>query len=99
MKPYRYFVVFALLLALLPMPYGYFQLLRLIVTIASAVAAYEEYVMKRHGWVFTFVIICLLFNPVFIVSFSRATWMLLDTVTAVVFFLSQLKVSPSFNDR
>lgn len=79
--------VLALVVAVLPLPYGYYALLRLVVTAFAAFFAYTEYNThdKYTGWFFSFVAVALLFNPLVPVHLSRSSWFLLDLIGAGVF--------------
>jgi len=75
-----------LLLALLPFPYAYYTLLRIVVTICAGIIAYN---LKPHedrkNWFFIFVGIAILFNPIIPIHLSRKIWGLIDIIVAVVF--------------
>ncbi|MBB2905806.1 hypothetical protein FHR76_002188 [Rhizobium sp. RAS22] len=77
----------ALLVALLPLPYGYYTLLRLVITAFAAFFAYVEYDKQKAftGWVFGFIGVALLFNPLIPVHLSRSSWFFLDLIAAGVF--------------
>ena len=80
-----------LLVALLNNPYGYYQLLRWIITGASVFLSYTYFnsASKRYGWVF--LIVAILFNPLWPFFFEKSTWQVLDLITAGVFFISLKK--------
>lgn len=76
-----------LLAALLPWPYGYYDLLRLAVFVVSAWIAYEQW---RHddgvsGWVVAFGAAALLFNPFMPIHLTREIWSVLNIGTAMLF--------------
>ena len=52
-----------LLLALAPLPYGYYTLLRLVVCGVGAYGASLAYGLGKQGWVLILGLIALLFNP------------------------------------
>lgn len=71
----------------LPMPYGYYNLVRIVATgmfIWSAVVLYQ-----RGGqylpWIFALVAIT--FNPIFKISFEKEVWIVIDIVAAVLLFI------------
>lgn len=73
--------------ALLPWPYGYYQLLRLAVCVVSGWIAYEQW---KHddavsGWVVAFGGLALLYNPVMPVHLSREVWSVLNLSSAALF--------------
>src|SRR5256885_215532 len=65
-------------------PYGYYTLLRLIVCGTVIYLAFIASEAKSRGWAITFVLLALLFNPVFIVRMHRADWRLFDIAAAIV---------------
>jgi hypothetical protein len=77
-----------LVIALAPLPYGYFMLLRLVVCGAAVWLAYTLMAGRRSqgmGW--AFVGVALLYNPVFRVHFEREIWMILNLATTAPFAL------------
>lgn len=70
------------LLAIADLPYGYYQLLRLVVT---GYAAYIAYLYFRRGlsaWGWAFGFIALLYNPLFVISMSKAFHALVNLAVA-----------------
>ena len=76
----------ALLIALLPFPYFYYQLLRIVVTIAAAIYAHKFYEDNQMAKVITFGAIVLIWNPIFPIYMDKSAWMILDIVGALVFY-------------
>ncbi len=72
-----------LLLCLAPMPYGYFQLVRLLATIAFAVMAVRYYKQRIIWLVYTFGILALMFQPFYKIAFGRTVWNFLDVIVAI----------------
>ena len=73
--------------ALLPWPYGYYHLLRLVVCAVSGWIAYEQW---KHddaisGWVVAFGGVALLYNPLMPVHLSREIWSVLNLASAALF--------------
>ena len=79
-------VAVLLLIALLPLPYFYYQLLRIVVIVAAAIYAYKFYKDNQMAKVITFGIIALIWNPIFPIYMDKSAWMILDIVGAVVFY-------------
>ena len=79
----------ALLIAILPLPYGYYTLLRLVVCGATAFIAYQAYGERGHvsGWVVVFGILALLFNPLIPVQLNRELWAPIDIGAAVIMLI------------
>ena len=72
-----------LLLCLAPMPYGYYQFIRLASMIAFAIMAYQYYEQKREGLMITFGALALLFQPFIKIALGRTMWNVVDVVVAV----------------
>ena len=82
-----------LILALLPWPYGFYNLLRLAVCVVSAWLAYEQW---KHddavsGWVVALSAAALLYNPLLPIHLTREIWSVLNIATAGL-FLGHLRV-------
>jgi hypothetical protein len=77
-----------LLLAILPNPYSYYMLLRVIVCAVGAYSAYIAYQKKEVGWSWAFGIIAALFNPFIPVHLTKEIWMFFNLISAAVFFAS-----------
>lgn len=78
-------LIMALLLAacLLPLPYGYYSLLRIV---AMAVFAYMAYVYNQRKVMplaFTFGALALLFQPFIKIALGRGLWNIIDVAVAV----------------
>ncbi len=69
-------------------PYDYYTLLRWIVCGVSAYQAYVYTVFKKIGWAWAFIVIGTLFNPIFKVGLSRATWAPIDIAVAAICIVS-----------
>jgi len=80
-----------LLLAILNLPYGYYTFLRLGITLSAGLFAYRFYESKETVWAIVFGAIALLFNPIVPVYLDKSTWVMIDIVTAIVFFYSSTK--------
>ena len=74
-----------LFLAIAPMAYGYYTLLRIIVCLFFGVLAYQNFDKAQYGppiaWVFGFVAI--LFNPIVPIYFSKELWMIIDAAVGI----------------
>jgi len=76
-----------LLLAIFPLPYGYYTLLRLVVTVCAIIAAWVSFKAKETvNWeVVAMGLIAILFNPLAPVWLSRSVWLPIDLVAAGFF--------------
>ncbi len=85
-----------LILALTKQPYSYYMLLRIIV---FGTAIYGIYISSKYvvrNWVWIFLIIAIIFNPISPIYMNREIWALIDISTSIVFFIS-LNFVPSKN--
>lgn len=81
---YTYLIIAAiLLLCLAPMPYGYFQLVRLFSTIAFGLMAFKFYKERREKLAYTFCTLVLLFQPFYKISLGRTVWNIIDIIVAI----------------
>jgi hypothetical protein len=85
----------ALLLAWVPMPYGYYQLLRIAVT-ACAIWM----LLSSDGWnslpkwsKYTLLSIAVLFNPLLPIHLDRALWAVIDPITAGILLFISIRVT------
>lgn len=72
-----------LLLCLAPMPYGYYQLVRIVAMIAFAIMSYQYYEKKVMTQAITFGGLALLFQPFIKVALGRTLWNWVDVIVAL----------------
>ena len=72
-----------MLLCLAPMPYGYYQLVRVVAMIVFAIMAYQYYEKKKASLAITFGGLCLLFQPFIKVALGRTLWNVVDVIVAI----------------
>lgn len=76
-----------LIIALGDLPYGYYQVLRLVVCGASAYLAFLAFSAKRKSVCGELLVAnAIVFNPIIPVYLSREIWSVLDIVSAVLLF-------------
>lgn len=91
-QKYLGYIAVALLAgAFIPFPYFYFQILRIVVTIAAVVNASAAYHSSNSKWVWAFGLIAVLFNPIAPIFLDRIVWLPLDFIAAVVFVIFLMK--------
>ncbi|MGL3214036.1 DUF6804 family protein [Bradyrhizobium sp. BR 1433] len=73
-----------LLFAILKLPYGYYTFLRVAIFGFCGVVAALSFLEKTSFWGLAFLLLALLFNPVFPVYLQRQTWFWLDLGAAIV---------------
>lgn len=71
------------LLALLPWPYGYYILLRIVTCLVCAILVYGQWQHDRaiSGWVVALGATALLYNPVLTIHLTREIWSVLNIAT------------------
>lgn len=84
--------IFLLLLALLPMPYGYYTFVRIFICLYSAFLAYKTWQEQIQLWMWIFIIIAILFNPLIPIYLNRELWAIIDITAAVIIFSSISKL-------
>lgn len=69
-------------------PYGYYILLRWVVSISAIILAYNYYNSKLTAWTLVFGGIAFLFNPIFPIYLDKQTWVIIDLIVAIIFFIA-----------
>jgi hypothetical protein len=72
------------LLALADLPYGYYQLLRIVVTGAAAWIAYSCYGRSNLVGVAAFAAIAIIFNPIAKIHMERELHAIFNVLTAII---------------
>ena len=93
MKQVYLFMVAMLLLCLAPMPYGYFMLVRFVMTVACGWMAYQYYQRQKTVAMWVFGALVMLFQPVYKIALGRTVWNIVDVIVAifliVLFFMEK----------
>ncbi len=69
------------LVAVLPLPYGYFQFLRWLVAIISGVGMMRAFTLGIYALGWCLLAICILFNPILPFHLEKGTWKVIDFVS------------------
>ncbi len=92
MKGILLVVAIALLLALAPLPIGYYTFLRILVTISSIFIIAKELKIGLTIWSILFGISAIIFNPIIpIYLYQKSLWMPIDIVAAMLFLSYSFK--------
>lgn len=87
MKPVvKLVIAVLLLLCLVDMPYGFYQLVRFAATAAFAYLAYDSFKSKEDGKGFLFAALAVLFQPFFKIALGRTMWNVVDVLVAIALF-------------
>ncbi|MEI7663224.1 MAG: DUF6804 family protein [Bacteroidota bacterium] len=77
-----------LLICLMDMPYGYYQLIRFVAVVGFAILGYFAYEGKNTQVTIVFVVLAFLYQPLLKVSLGRDIWMVVDAVVAAGLIIS-----------
>jgi FtsH-binding integral membrane protein len=88
MKQFKYLAAALLVLAVFHLPYGYYQFLRITITIIAGVVAYQELEQSNKTAFVLFLVTALIFNPIIPVYLTRSVWLPIDLAAALLFVLS-----------
>jgi len=69
-------------------PYDFYILLRWAIFMSSMIVAYGFYKSKITAWTFIFGAVAFLFNPIAPIYLNKSTWVTLDFIGAILFFLA-----------
>lgn len=72
-----------LLLCLLDMPYGYYQLVRFVALIGFSILAYHANQKEEQTSQVIFIILAILFQPFFKIALGRTLWNIVDVIVAL----------------
>ena len=70
--------------------YGFYQLLRIAVTVAALVGALTAWRDRETGWFWLFAATAVVFNPVIPLRFEAVTWHFIDWCAAGMFLVNAL---------
>jgi hypothetical protein len=83
-----------LLVAVLPMPYDYYQILRVVVSVGVIYLLAKNWAALDSLTRGAFIVIAIVFNPVAPIYLSKGTWTILDLMAAgYLFFYDRLSIS------
>lgn len=73
-------------------PYDFYILLRWVIFISSIVVAWGFYKSELTAWIFIFGAITFLFNPIAPIHLTKASWIPIDLISSILFFLAAYSV-------
>ncbi len=83
----------ALLLCLLHLPYGYYELVRFLGMVGFGYLAFEAHRAKRDNEVIIYAGLSILFQPFLKIALGREVWNMVDVIVGIGLLLSVLKIS------
>ena len=75
-------------LCLTDMPYGYFQFVRFAALVGFAFLAYQAYQREKQTEMVIYILLALLFQPVFKISLGRSIWNAVDVIVGIALIAS-----------
>ncbi len=85
---YRLAIILLMLVALGDQPYAYYQFLRWATAIVSFYLAYNAYENHVTGWMWAFIIVGVLFNPIVPFHMKKESWQVYNLAVAVLYGVS-----------
>lgn len=82
MKNLKITFAIALLICWLPMPYGYYQLMRFVGLIIFGILAFQEWESGNRNKAILYIALTILFQPFEKIALGRSLWNLIDTAVA-----------------
>lgn len=74
-------------IAILPLPYAYYEVLRVIVSIGVTYLLITNWInLKEFQARLTAVIIIILFNPIYPIFLSKSWWVVIDIISAWIIY-------------
>ncbi len=71
--------------------YGFYQLLRWVVSASGVFNAYQAYKINLKGWSVAMVVVAILFNPIAPIYLDKGMWVFIDIAVAVAMFVLSQK--------
>lgn len=84
---------FLLLIALAPLPLGYYTFMRWGVTVAAIAMCTVAYKGNQGTWLFLLIPIAILFNPISPVYMTRESWAPFDVIAAAALLLAGARIT------
>ncbi len=72
--------------------YGYYQILRIVVSIVAGYVIYLTYENGQKLFMIIMIAVLITFNPFFPVYFEKEVWAVIDAVVAIIFLISSFMV-------
>ena len=77
-----------LIVSRFPLPYGYYTFLRITVTAVSIWGIFIAAQSEKMFWLWVFIAIAILFNPLFPIYLTKFVWGFFDIGTAILLLVS-----------
>jgi hypothetical protein len=87
------------LLCLLDMPYGFFQLVRFLALVGFGFLAFHANQKQRQSEAIIFIVLGILFQPLFKISLGRTVWNIVDVMVAIGLLISSFNKTGNENKK
>ncbi|PXW14504.1 MULTISPECIES: DUF6804 family protein [Chryseobacterium] len=88
MKPFLTFCALCCFIGIFRLPIEYYTFLRILISIGALLVLYNTLSSKQHYFSIIFLVIFILFNPVFpIYLYRKNIWIPIDIITGILFLL------------
>ena len=91
--PVLYIAIAVLLIGILPLPYGYYTLLRIVATGAFVWAAITAHQKGERTLPWMFALSAVIYNPILPVYLTKGIWMILNLGGAAMLYLHRDKIT------
>ena len=84
----------------LPMPYGFYNLSRIVVCGCSLYYAYQFFQNTDNTFVWIFGFLAVLYNPIIpVYLYEKEIWMVVNIITAIIFFIKGNAIDKSLENK
>ena len=91
-KPLIYIAAAFLFIGVLPLPYGYYMLLRFIACGVFAWAAYITFERNEDVLPWVFIILAIVFNPIIKIHFPKEIWSVVDFGSGLFLLINRKRI-------
>lgn len=93
LKNWYFFIpTILLIIAAGDLDYGYYQILRIIITIFAIVFALVFKGLENIKSMIVMIIIAILFNPILPIYLDKNVWVFLDSFSSIIFLISAISI-------
>ena len=89
-----FLVALLLFIAILDLPYGFYKILRVIVSLAALVMLAYEYKSRNFVFFIYLFLILIFFNPLIPIYLDKSTWQVLDPLAGLYFLIRAFAYNP-----
>jgi hypothetical protein len=79
-----------LLVCIFDMPYGFYEIVRFLALVGFGYLAIKTYRLKNQSLSFVYVMLAILFQPIFKIALGREFWNVVDIIVAIGLSISLL---------